>query len=175
MEDIAWKKDETPYVVFPCSKCRQYMYAKTIQKSKTCVRCGRSHIVNNIIESGKIVNGISVAVELVKQKQDEFAIQELGTRPDFRTSNDFFIANPSNSTNTSESKENGDNGEYEGAFKKMLWELSHKYKSFPLYIIEIMAENYGIPISEVKLLARSFQKRGILKRIKNYSYQVKFE
>ncbi|MFW9879119.1 MAG: hypothetical protein ACFFG0_39070 [Candidatus Thorarchaeota archaeon] len=175
MEEIAWKKDKTPYVVFPCTKCHQFMYAKTVQKFKRCVRCGRSHVITKIIESGEIVIGISVAVELVKRKQNEFAIKELGTPPDFRTSNDFFIAHPSSSINIAELKEINKNGEYEGIFKIMLRELSLKYKSFPLYIIEIIADKYGIPISEVKLLTRDFQKRGILQQLKDYSFQVNID
>jgi len=175
MEEIAWKKDETPYVVFPCSKCRQFMYAKANQKSKRCVRCGRSHLVKDITERGELVLGISIAVELVKQRQDELAIQELGTRPDFRTSNDFFIANPSSSKNISEIRKNEHNGEYEGTFRKMLQELSQKYESFPLYIIEIMGDNYGIPKSELKLLTRAFQKRGVLRRLRDYSFQLKLD
>ena len=71
IEEIAWKKDETPYIVFSCSKCKQFTYTKTTQKLKKCVRCGRTHIVANIEEQGEIVYGISKAVELVKIKQNE--------------------------------------------------------------------------------------------------------
>jgi len=173
MEDIAWKKDETPYVVFPCKKCRQYIYAKITQKTKKCLRCGRSHTVNNVKESGEIVYGMSPAVELVKQRQDEFAIKELGTRPKFRTFNDFTISHSRNTKTNFEEKENGE--EFKETFIKMLIDLSQKYNSFPFYIIEIMADNYGIPEAEVKFLTRSFQKQGILKRLKDYSYHVNLE
>ena len=172
MEDIAWKRDETPYIVFACSKCRQYIYAKTTQKSKKCARCGRTHAVNNILESGEVVLGISTAVELVKKRQDEFAIKELGTRPAFRSSNDFTITQ-SIDKDEEISKEEGSNDEYRIKFKQMLIHLSNRYENFPLYIIEIMAENYGVPESEIKLLIRSFQKQGILKRLKDNLFQVK--
>jgi len=168
MEDIAWKKDKTPYVVYACKKCRQYMYAKTIQKSKKCVRCGRIHTMSSILKSGDIVLGISTAVDMVKQKQDEFAINELGTRPNFRTLNDFTIR-----TFYDSKREEEVSTEYEGKFKKILRELSRNHDSFPLYIVEIMAENYGIPISEVKILTRNFQKQGILLKQKDLSYKIK--
>ena len=60
----------------------------------------------------------------------------------------------------------------EEIFKKMVAELTQKYKHFPLYIIEIMAENYGIPCSEVKILIRGFQKKGKLIKLKNNLYKL---
>lgn len=54
MEDTAWKKDETPYLVFACRKCRQYTYVKTTQKSKKCARCRRTHTVSDIMGSGEV-------------------------------------------------------------------------------------------------------------------------
>lgn len=144
---------------------------KTTQKSKKCTQCGSSHVVSTIMETGEIVYGISNVVELVMQKQDEFAIKKLGTRPDFRTFNDYTITQYCNTKNNAEEKENGK--EYEVRFRKMLHKSSQKYQNFPLYIIEIMAENYGIPKSEIKLLTRDLQRQGVLIRLKDYSYKIK--
>jgi hypothetical protein len=174
MECNAWKKDETPYLVFSCSKCHQFTYVRPTRKSKKCARCGRSHVVSKILERGDIVYGLSTAVELVKRKQNEFAIKELGTHPDFRTFNDFTITKPLDKKEKNIDEENIEN-EYYSRFKEMLFDISKKYKRFPLYIIEIMADNYYIPESEVKLLTRSFQKQGILKLVKDYLYQVKLD
>lgn len=177
MEEIAWKTDTTPYLVFPCAKCKQYTYAKTTRKTKKCTRCGRSHVVSRIIASGEIVNGISVAVELVKKRQDELAIREFGTSPEFRTVNDFTILKSvkgkSNKHEIIEKED--DEEEYYSKFRHMLVELSNMYPKFPFYIIEMMAENYNIPSSEVKILAITFQKRGFLIRLDDNLYQVNIE
>jgi hypothetical protein len=170
MEDIAWKKDETPYLVFACRKCRQYTYVKTTQKSKKCARCGRTHTVSDIMASGEVVYGISVAVETVKQKQDEFAKEELGFSPTFRTSGDFIIAQDINPVKKPRKKEDEEN--YEQKFEDMLMEITKMHEYFPYYVIEIMADNYCIPKSEVRILTRLFEKQGVLKKFKDYTYRV---
>ena len=174
MEDSVWKKDENPYLVFSCSKCHQFTYVKPTRKSKKCVRCGRSHDVSKILEKGVIVYGVSTAVKLVKSKQNELAIKELGTHPDFRAFNDFNITKPLDKKEKNIDEENIEN-EYYSRFKEMLFDISKNYKRFPLYIIEMMADNYYIPESEVKLLTRSFQKQGILKLVKGHLFQVKLD
>ena len=174
MEDDVWRKDENPYLVFSCSKCHQFTYVRTTRKSKKCARCGHSHVISKILERGDIVYGVSTAVELVKNKQNEFALKELGTHPDFRAFNDFTITKPLDKKEKNVDKENIEN-EYYSRFKEMLFDISKKYKRFPLYIIEIIADNYYIPESEVKLLTRSFQKQGILKLVKGHLYQVKLD
>lgn len=123
-----------------------------------------------------MVNGISTAVELVKKRQDEFAITELGTSPEFRTPCDFKIAKSVTENSKKEiiDKEE-DEEDYYYKFKQMLIELSTLYKKFPFYIIELMTENYNIPNSEVKLLAKTFQKQGLLIRLDDNLYQVIIE
>ncbi|MFX1593769.1 MAG: hypothetical protein ACFFCL_13835 [Promethearchaeota archaeon] len=174
MEDMIWKKDETPYLVFPCSKCHQFTYVKTTRKYKKCARCGRLHTISKIMSSGEIVNGISTAVEVVKNKQDNYAIRELGTPPEFRTFNDFKIVNSiKGRINKDEIRaKEEDDEEYCFKFKHMLHELSCTYSKFPFYIIEMMAEKYNIPNSEVKLLVKTFQKQGLLIRLADNLYQV---
>lgn len=54
----------------------------------------------------------------------------------------------------------------------MLIEISKMHESFPYYVIEIMADNYRIPKSEVRILTRQFEKQKLLKRLKDYTYQV---
>ncbi len=91
MEEVGWRKDENPYLIFTCSKCTQYLYVKTTQKSKKCLRCGRQHKVSSIINSGEIVKGMTKAVEMVKTRQNELAVEELGAKPEFRAGDDFTI------------------------------------------------------------------------------------
>jgi len=171
LEEIAWKKDETPYLVFSCTKCNGFSYVKTTQKRKKCPRCGRVHLVSNILDSGEIINGISAAVNHVKEKQNELAIKELGAPPEFRSFNDFTV--PSNIKSSRDEEEQEEEDIYIHRFKKMLIKLAEMYKELPFYVIELMADNYGIPSSEVKILTRLFLKEGILIRKANSYYIVK--
>jgi len=172
LEEVAWKKDETPYLVFSCAKCNGFTYVKTSQKRNKCPRCGRLHLVSNILGKGEIINGISAAVNHVKEKQNELAIKELGAPPEFRSFNDFKVG-----TIVKSSKDEiGQEEEvYIYRFKKMLIKLAEMYKEFPFYVIEFMADNYGIPSSEVKILTRLFQKEGILIRKANSYYIVNID
>ena len=86
MEEIAIKKDETPYLIFACKKCKEYSYVKTTQKTKKCLRCGRTHQVQRILNDGEVVCGMTEAVNSVKRKQNELAI------PEFRSGSDFVVS-----------------------------------------------------------------------------------
>ncbi len=174
MEDIAWEKDQTPYYVFPCSKCRQYMYVKTTQKTKKCLRCGRAHKVEHIQDSSELVNGISTAVEVVKARQNELAIQTLGDIPDLRAAHDFKVARSHSTPKEEKDIERGENGFLE-KYKKILLKISSLYHKFPLYVIEVMADNFGIPSSEIKILTRSLLKEGIIIKINSNSYRLNVE
>ena len=178
IEEMTWKRDETPYIIFSCKKCGQYMYTKETQKSKKCLRCGRSYIVSRIKNLGETVKGMTNAVERVKQKQNELAIKELGNEPEFRTSSDFKITNKISlqkpvlpEFQVKDNERNDD--DYLDSFKKMLLELSKSYKEFPLYMVELIAENYNIPDKELKLLIRNFQKNEML-TLKNNLFHINF-
>lgn len=171
MEEEGWKKDQNPYVIFTCLKCKQYMYVKTTQKTKRCLRCGRQHKVSSIIDSGEIVTGMTKAVETVKTHQHELAIKEMGTTPEFRADDDFTIKRkPKKVFDIDTTKVEND---MSSRFKIMLQEISNSYSFFPYYVLEIIAENFDIPISELKILVKAFQKRGILIRQED-SYKIQF-
>ena len=175
MEEEGWKKDETPYLVIPCRKCHQYMYVKTTQKTKKCLRCGRTHKVSSILDSGEIVKGMTEAVELVKARQNELAIQELGTTPEFRAAEDFTVKSKmklSSKEGFAIKSSDDDDNNLEALFKKMLLEISDLYDKIPYYILEIMAEDYAIPLSELKMLIRNTQKEGILIQLQDNSYRI---
>ena len=162
MEDIAFKKDETPYLIFACKKCGGFSYVKTIQEVKKCLRCGRTHQVRDILKNGEVVSGMTEAVNNVKNKQNELAI------PEFRSGSDFVVATHSASRPKSmksawESKDQ--EIDYTPKFKEMLFDLSRLYKRFPEYLLEIMAEDYQIPQIELKTLIKNAKKTGTL--IKN--------
>lgn len=162
MEEIAIKKDETPYIIFACKKCQQYSYVKTTQKTKKCLRCGRMHQVQDILKNGDIVSGMTEAVNAVKRKQNELVI------PEFRSGSDFVVAANNRVRPKSSIKAlRGTDQEidYTSKFAEMLLELSKLYKRFPNYILDIMATEYEIPATELKALIRSAKKSGML--IKN--------
>ena len=92
MDDLIPKKDNTPYVIFKCIRCAQYLYVKASQKTKKCLRCGRNHQVNNIMKDGKMINGNVNALNYLKKKQNELALIEIGANPDLRALNDFSVA-----------------------------------------------------------------------------------
>jgi len=162
MEDVGFKKDETPYLVFACKKCQEYSYVKTVQKTKKCLRCGRTHQVRDILSDGEEVIGMTEAVNAVKRKQNEIAT------PEFRSGSDFVVATnrvarPKSRVDTKIQEDQEIN--YEQKFNEMVIELSSLYKRFPKYLLEIKAEDYQIPPIELKSLIRNAKKSGIL--IKN--------
>jgi hypothetical protein len=171
MEENALKKDQTPYLIFSCKKCHQYSYVKTSQKTKKCLRCGRSHQVNNILNEGDIIYGMTQAVNAVKQKQNEFAI------PEFRSQGDYIIttnrASNKNTTIITSKKRFTNESEKEIKFKALLHELSNLYGKFPAYMIEIMAENNGISSQELPHLIKIFKKQGILVLLKDEDFYYK--
>ncbi|MFX1496069.1 MAG: hypothetical protein ACFFBH_00945 [Promethearchaeota archaeon] len=64
--------------------------------------------------------------------------------------------------------------DYSKRFLEALRHLQHTYKKFPKFMIEIIAEDYGIPPREIKELIYFYVKNGMLKIIKNegYYYQL---
>jgi len=60
--------------------------------------------------------------------------------------------------------------DYSETFLEMLHFLQITYKKFPKFMIEVMAENYGIPRKEVKPLMLKFRKKGILFILRNEGY-----
>ena len=162
MEDVGFNKDETPYLVFACKKCQEYSYVKTVQKTKKCLRCGRTHQVRDILDTGEEVIGMTEAVNAVKRKQNEIAI------PEFRSGGDFVVATntitrPISRVDAKIQEDREIN--YNQKFTEMLVELSNLYKRFPKYLLEIKAEDYQIPPIELKSLIRNAKKSGML--IKN--------
>ena len=168
MEEATFKKDETPYLIFACKKCNQFMYVKTSQKGKKCLRCGRNHVVSSILDSGEIVKGMTAAVEEVKKKQNEFAISELGNTSEFRAMTDFKITGFSSQYDEAKKKQK----DYSIQFTTMLKKISLTYERFPEYVINVMADNFKIPQAELRLLEKEFLIKGILKRLDDRYYTI---
>lgn len=175
MEEVGFRKDKTPYIVFTCSKCKQYMYVKTTQKTKKCLRCGRHHIVVSVLNSGEIVEGMTDAVNLVKERQAEFGLIESEDTPEFRAVGDFKLSHKVMHNSKHKNAKININEDYSADFKMMLSKLSIMHKKFPFYVIEIMAEDYNIPETELKILFRNFITKGILNQVEGnlYKFNVK--
>ncbi len=167
MSEEGWKQDNTSYLVFACKKCHQYSYVKTTQKTKKCLRCGRMHRVGSILSEGKIVNGMTAALEMVKRKQAEFA-----EYPQFQAEQSFSIASKYNERECTEynkrkrkkifSLENEEQN-FDVKFKEMLSDLSKTHTTFPSYLIAIMADKYAIPSKLLPSLIQKLVQQGILK------------
>ncbi len=170
-----WRRDETNYIVFKCLKCRQYIYVKATQKTKKCLRCGRSHQVKKI--NGEIVKGMTAAVENVKKNQNELALKEIGAEPDLRTINDFSVVrkpNKSCSTNKVAPRiKKAEDYDYSEEFKEILIKLSRKYKRFPDYMVKMMAKEENIPDNMIEILLNQFKMKGLLVYLKNSYYTFK--
>jgi hypothetical protein len=171
LNEQGFTKDITPYLVFKCNKCQQYSYVKTTQKSKKCLRCGRSYQVIMLLNSGIIVNGMTAAVNKVKELQNQLGSPQFRTESEFtvvsKDSNQFCRSNIKLNTKIATSSD-GDE-EYLEKFNLLLKELSQRYTSFPLYLIEVMALNYDIPNSILKeLICKFITNKTILKNNDNY-------
>ena len=59
---------------------------------------------------------------------------------------------------------------YIETFEEVLEFLNQNYRKFPKFLIEIIAENYGIPPSEINWLMDYYRKCGILTILKNEGY-----
>jgi len=144
---------------------------KTTQKTKKCLRCGRSHQVKSVLNEGEIVRGMTLAVNTVKMLQNELAV------PEFRSQNDFIIDTRSiqnNSLTLSHSKEKiSDEPDNRLKFKTLLLNLSKLYSKFPSYMIEIMAEDTGIPNQELPRLIKKYKKKGFLIPLKDEQFYFK--
>ncbi len=171
VEETVFKKDKTPYLIFACKNCQQFVYVKTTQKTKKCLRCGRSHKVKTVLNEGEIVHGMTLAVDTVKRKQNELAV------PEFRSQNDFIIDTKSihnNDISFSYAKAKfSDEPDNSLKFKTLLLNLSKLHRKFPAYMIEIMAEDIGIPSHEIPRLIKKFKKKGFLIPLKDAQFYYK--
>ena len=160
MDEEGWVKDKKPYLVFKCSKCNQYSYVKTTQKTKKCLRCGRAHQVKDLETSAIKVKGISEALKEVQARQNMLG------KGNFRTEGGFTVA-----VNYNKNKNNFEEDNL-GKFKGILKRLSDLYDEFPRFLIDIMAEEYHIPQKEIKFQINKLKHENFLTEIKNSYFKV---
>ncbi len=171
MNDLQWKKDENPYLVFSCNKCKQFSYVKIDKLRRKCGRCNRINYLKNII--GEVVKGITAAKDLVIKKQNEIAYKEYGGKPTFQTNSSFIIrpkkSHPeiSNSIKLNIKSEKNYEIEFEALLQKL---LKNGYKKVPNYLFEM--EMSGIPKEFLMPLMKSFSFKGVLKELKNNYFEI---
>ena len=146
------------------------MYVKTTQKTRKCLRCGRQHKVVNIITTGEIVEGMTEALNRVKQKQSEFG----GNGPELRSSNDFKTSNKIRYVSPPKNVKVVINDDYSAEFEKLLSELSKSYKKFPYYVLEILGEDFNIPENELKIVFQNCVVNGIIRQAEGNLYKLKY-
>jgi hypothetical protein len=169
MDEIGFKKDSTPYLVFACTKCHQFSYVKTTQKTKRCLRCRRIHQVTNLSKSGEVVVGITTALNRVKEKQNQLGYPELKTEYEFSIRGD---NEPNIATNRKRNVEQEEEDNYDNAFKSLLKEIGVIYSQFPAYLIRTLAIDYQIPVNLIPILTRKFVKNKTISQLENGYYQV---
>jgi len=169
MDEHTYKKDETPYLIFSCRKCHQFSYVKTTQKTKKCLRCRRVHQVKDLLSQGEIVYGMTQALSRVKERQNEMTRKKLGKDPELRSEQDFTLE----CTSYSVDKQQKNKENYQNLFQNLLLDLSKKFTRFPEYMIELMAESYGIPSSELILLINESKRKGFLIALNNEEFYFK--
>lgn len=173
MTRSGFKKDQAPYLVFACSNCGQFSYVKTTQKTKKCLRCGRTHQVRTI-KNAETVLGMTAALERVKEKQNQLALNELGKEPDLEGFNTFSIAS-SIAAPSIPSREHCESEDFEGAFLNILETLTKKHGTFPKYMIELMAKQHSIPNRELEMLISRYPQLGRIKSLeKGYFKRTNF-
>ena len=173
-EELGWTKDTTPYLVFPCEKCGQYLFVKQSgQLTKKCVRphCGRSHQVNTI-KNAQVVVGITAAKDTVKKMQHQLALRELGSSPDFHADHEFMVlaeVPPPKEITTGAKPELS---ESELQFANIIKKISQQYTEFPEYALELMTPEATISKAELKALIHRFVQQKVLIPLKNGYFKV---
>ncbi|MFX1236963.1 MAG: hypothetical protein ACFFAS_20075 [Promethearchaeota archaeon] len=170
MENTRWKKDTTSYYIFACFNCRNYLLVKTTQKGKKCLRCGKYHRVLDLDHVSEVVKGMTAAKDRLITLQNKLAIKELGEEPDFHAESELIVNTPKKKVRDFQSKGKTTN-EFD-IFKRILLELDRKFKLFPGYLIEMMAEERKISNIKCESLIKKCMNGKLLVRKDNGYYQL---
>ncbi len=174
MEHEYLKKDLSPYIIFKCPSCQNFLYFKQGKKSKTCTRCNRRFGLKPILANKiMIVKGMTAAVNKVKELQNRRALKELGEAPKLHATNQyqlkrsssFFIENKNSHESISfkkkmrdegynkslESKkkvrDDGDHESLETLTKQMkleLWKMFKTHGKLPAHVINLIFQHHDI-------------------------------
>jgi hypothetical protein len=157
------------YIVFLCSKCHEYIYAKIKQKGKKCTRCGRNHIVAHL--HGVIVEGPTKAMQEVKRRQNQLGISysmgfaKMDEKNMVQNNNNQNLKNESQETEVSDFK----------VFMRKIYEFQRlnaltKNIGIPEYVLEMLLEDLNFPRHIRKRLINYMKTHHRLKRLNNGNF-----
>jgi PHP family Zn ribbon phosphoesterase len=157
------------YIVFKCSKCFGYTYAKISQKGKKCPRCGRNHTVEK--QKGDIVEGPTEAMIRVKRFQNMKTGNKL---PELKSSvRDVVIAKAKGNGNFNENKTEFGNF-VSVIYKFQLNEKIDPNSGFPAYILDILLNEIGFPkFKQKKMIERLKRSSKLVEVNSDYYYMFK--
>lgn len=129
------------YIVFRCSKCEQYTYAKIDQKGKKCPRCRRNHKVEKL--PGEIVEGPTAAMEKVRYLQNTIITRKNRT---FLSSNPIVSFKRLNKKKEEKSKDKGmikSNMEIfiEKIYQFQINENINSSNGFPVFVLDVILKD----------------------------------
>jgi PHP family Zn ribbon phosphoesterase len=157
------------YIVFKCSKCFEYTYAKVSQKRKKCPRCGRNHTVQKL--KGDIVEGPTEARNKVVLMQN---MKTGGKLPEFESLvRTIVISKASSSKDFNEIKTEFGNF-ISVIYKFQLNEKIDPNSGFPAYILDILLNEIGFPkFKQKKMIERLKRSSKLVEVNSDYYYMFK--
>ncbi len=168
MENRNSIKEKKIFKVISCSKCGQYFYLKCDQYKKKCLRCGKINLISEDI--GIHVQGMTAALNKVRELQYNYALNDRENSSELRASNDFILhikgeitsQKPNFVKQNKPAKKN-----YLSDLKKILIEIYKEFGDFPKNIVELKARN--IPKKELnQLLKKLIFEEFLLERPNDY-------
>ena len=155
------------YIVFKCSKCSGYTYAKVAQKGKKCPRCRRNHVVEK--QKGVIVEGSTKAMKQVKRFQNMKTGNKL---PEFKST-----ARPLVITKKKIDKDFKENKTEFGNVISVInkFQVNEKIDpndGFPEYILDILLDEIGFPKFKQKKMIERLKKSTKLVEVNSDYYYL---
>ncbi|MHA1756560.1 MAG: DUF1922 domain-containing protein [Promethearchaeota archaeon] len=184
MDHKYMKKDLSPYIIFKCPSCHNFLYFKQGKKSKTCTRCNKRFGLKPILANKiMIVKGMTAAVNKVKVLQNQRALKELGEAPKLHATNQYqlkqtsscFITNKNSHDSISFEEKIGKNRDYESLetitkqIKLELWKMFKMYGTLPAHVINLIFQQYNISNKErSKIINKLISDKILLPQKNNY-------
>ena len=165
------QKKPAKYIVFQCTKCNQYTYAKVSQKGKKCPRCRQNHVVADL--HGEIVEGATQAMQLVKQHQNNgFPIAQFKS-----TNKSITLSFDDPLTGKSMTIDHFSDSLVSKLLSRILdWQKNEQISShegFPEYVVEYIAREIEPDSTQRAILIRKLHKLEKITRLANGNVMVK--
>ncbi|MHA1725439.1 MAG: DUF1922 domain-containing protein [Promethearchaeota archaeon] len=175
MDHKYMKKDLSPYIIFKCPSCHNFLYFKQGKKSKTCTRCNRRFGLKPILANKiMIVKGMTAAVNKVKELQNRQALKELGEAPKLHANNQYQLKRSSSLfiENKKKVRDDGDQESLEtltNQIKLELWKMFKMHGKLPVYVINMIFQHHDISNRERnKIMSKLILEKILLPQKNNY-------